>query len=154
MLKYSKFPGFDLGYSSWISCQICVLPELLEFLLLNKMLQTYSTYSVNQRDKIWTKYRLRIVSSKRVKIEIQLFMGWKAHTIIIIILPLVFHFGISLEQILRNIERIWLHHINVWYWFRAFHYIFTRYSSFTQLNIWRRNLTITAWLSLHNSLLI
>ena len=42
--------------------------------------------------QLWSKCRLRIVFPERVKIEIQLFIGWKALTMLIIILPLVFSF--------------------------------------------------------------
>ena len=41
---------------------------------------------------------------KVIKIEIQLFLGWKAHTILIIILPLVFTFGVWFKQILGYIR--------------------------------------------------
>ena len=45
-------------------------------------------------EQLWSKCRLRIVSPNRVYIKIQLFLGWKARTILIFILPLVFLFGV------------------------------------------------------------
>ena len=55
--------------------------------------------------QLWSKCRLRILFPKRVKIEIKLFIGWKALTLLIltyiIILLLFIPFGVLLGQILR-----------------------------------------------------
>ena len=54
--------------------------------------------------QLWSKCRLRIVFPKRVKIEIHLYLGWKAMPMyIIFILSLVIPFGIYLKQVLKNI---------------------------------------------------
>ena len=52
--------------------------------------------------KLWSKCRLFFVLSKRVKIEIKLRKRWRALATLIIILSLLFPFGVSLWQILRN----------------------------------------------------
>ena len=112
-----------------------------------------SAGSCNYNKIFWSKYRLRIVFLTWVKKKIQLFLGWKAFAIFIIILEVicfsiwrfieadfkkycfVFNYFIKYSRSTKITPET-SDYIRKMYWVRAFHCIFTRDPSYT---IWWRH---------------